>query len=69
MPKIYLFIDNKEEGPFTVDDVKKSLVEGVIPADLPALIDGWEDWEEVSQLLSMLEDSQPKKTTWNLTLN
>jgi Flp pilus assembly protein TadD len=51
MADIYLLINGAQEGPYTEDQVRQSLSEGLIPADLPAWHEGLADWLSVANVL------------------
>jgi hypothetical protein len=40
---IYLLIQGEQQGPYTEEQVRQSLAEGQIPADLPAWREGLKD--------------------------
>ncbi len=56
MPNIYLLIDGQQEGPYSEEQVRQSLDEGLIRSDLPAWREGMTDWEPVEGLVQPKED-------------
>ena len=55
MADIYLLIEGKQEGPYTEEQVRQSLAEGLIPPDLPAWHQGLpEDWAPISSIVESI---------------
>jgi hypothetical protein len=50
MPDIYLLIEGQQQRPYTEDEVRQSLAEGLIPNDLPAWHEGLLEWVHVHPL-------------------
>jgi hypothetical protein len=54
---IYLLIDGQQQGPYTEEQVRQSLAEGLIPSDLPGWHEGLDDWVQVGSLARFQESS------------
>ncbi len=50
--EIYLLMENQQKGPFTEEQVRQSLREGLLPSDHPAWHDGLPDWVPVSAIVT-----------------
>jgi hypothetical protein len=60
MSDIYLLIEGKQEGPYTEEQVRQSLAEGLIPSDLPAWHDGLQgEWVPISSIVEVDPQSLP----------
>ena len=52
MSEIYLLIENQQQGPYTEEQVRQSLAEGLIYGELLAWKDGLDHWVEVKSLIA-----------------
>jgi hypothetical protein len=50
-------IECEQQGPYTEEQVKQSLAEGLIPNDLPAWHEELADWVKVENLISSLSEA------------
>lgn len=62
MANIYLLIEGKKEGPYTEEQVRQSLAEGLIPSDLLAWHEGLPDWVQVAGLVGSNEETTPSQS-------
>jgi hypothetical protein len=63
MSEIYLLIEGQQQGPYTEEQVRQSLTEGLIARDLPAWQGGLADWIEVECLLASGPEKLPHRKT------
>ena len=52
MPDIYLLIEGKQEGPYTEEQIRQSIVDGSIQGDALAWREGLPEWIPLTGCLS-----------------
>jgi len=57
MSDIYLAVDGAPHGPYTEEEIRQSLTEGLIPGDLPAWQEGLTNWIAVDSLFVFLNQA------------
>jgi GYF domain 2 len=52
---IYLFRNGKQDGPFSIEQVKAQIKGAVLSMSDPAWMDGWPDWKTVADIPDILK--------------
>ena len=52
MRHVYLLIDEKKNGPFWLEDLRRSVSKGEIPEEVPACVDDSSEWRSLGELLA-----------------
>lgn len=59
---IYVYIDNQQQGPYSLEDVQQMYRDGKIAGDTLVWYDALTEWKPFAQVIPLLSDSEAKST-------